>query len=395
MTVSMVADLLPDVDATQASYHLAQLHANAPGFASLSLLGNGRRERHGFTAITELTGLSEHATIVSSVIALQEVVDERWNVYTACSTFAAVPERGRGTRADVASVPGVWADLDVKPGVEGYFQTEAECQAYLDELLTPTLTIGSGSGGRHAYWLVHPDQRLDATNGQRLLLRWLDHLRAEAQGAVIENVHDTTRILRLAGTVRWPKDGADVVSMPRKVQILAAGPRYHVGELNDLATVAHETARAARDEARRARGEVEQRRRELLGERGLPLEILDHTVRRFNVLQDWAALLEPTGWTLFADVRDGAARCRYWTRPGKSVADGKSASTDYVSDDGVVANKMTIYTNDTALHDLWENAGQGDAHGLCSKYFYALKRLFDGSDEDLLRAIASGGGVLP
>lgn len=394
MVVSTVADLLPAVDVAQASYHLEALHAGAPGFMSLVLLGNGRRERHGFTSLTELRGVNDFNAVAHSAAALQEVVDERWNVYTACSSFREPPERGRGTRTDIASVPGVWCDLDVKPTVEGYFQTEAELLAYQATLLIPTLEIASGSGGRHLYWLTYPDQRLDAADGQELLVAWLDHLRMMAQGGVIENVHDTTRILRLAGTTRWPKTAGDVVEMPRRVELRSVGPRYHAAELKMLASAAHEAASEARNEARRSRSEAEERARVVLSERGLPMELYDVTVRTFNVRQDWAGLLEPTGWTLFSDQRGGAARCRYWTRPGKSISDGKSASTDYVTDDGVVTGRMTIYTNDKELHDLWENAGTGDSHGLCSKYGYALRRIFHGDETALLRAIAAGHGRL-
>jgi hypothetical protein len=394
MTVSTVADLLPPVDVAQASYHLAELHRGAPGFMSLVLLANGRRERHGFIAVEEAMRPVHATQVADSTAALQEVVDQRWNVYSACSTFRELPEKGRGTRNDVVSVPGVWADLDVKPGTEGYFQDEAECVYYMQRLLPPTLEIATGSGGRHLYWLVKPDERLDAVNGQTLLTWWLDFMRVEADGSMIENVHDTPRILRLAGTVRWPKENDQQVTMPRRVELLRTGPRYHVGELLDLASAAHEQMQAERDELQRRRNAEDLHRRQLLEDQGLPMTVFDNYVRRFNVIQDWEPLLLKAGWTLFSDQRGGPARCRYWVRPGKTMTDGKSASTDYVMDDGTVSSRMSIFSRDPSVISLWENSGTNDSRGICSKYWFARVNFYDGDDQALLNAIVQGSGVL-
>lgn len=395
LTMSLtVADLLPAVDAEQATRHLEQLHHDATGFLSLVLLSPPSRERHCFAATTELTLLTDHDMIARSAGELTDVVEAHWNVYTACSTFSNVPNRGRGTRADVASVPGVWTDLDVKPGTEGYFQSETELLTYAARLPTPTLEVASGSGGRHLYWLTK--QRQESDPGQSLLHAWLDFLRAEADGTVIENVHDTTRILRLAGTIRWPKVEDSQESRPAAVRLVRDdGPRYAAEELELLSSSAHGEAQAQRDHLREQRSLVDLERRRDLEGRGLDLQVYDYVVRHFNVIEDWARLLEPTGWTLFSDQRDGPARCRYWTRPGKTRADGKSASTDYVNDDGYVSNVMSIYSNDPEVADLRENATGSDAHGLCTKYHYALKRLYEDSDGALLHAIAAGNGKLP
>lgn len=388
MTTIPIRTLQPDVDIDQASQHLELLHGQAAGFASLVLLGNDRRERHCFFAVGELRDASDVAS--SSRDALQDVVDARWNVYTACSTFTSVPERGRGTRTDILSVPGVWADLDVKPDTEGYFATEDQVRDYIGRLPQPSLEIASGSGGRHVYWLTH--DRLNAAEGQELLTWWLDFLRSEANGAIIENVHDTTRILRLAGTVRWPKMN-DVMAMPRPVELLRIGPRYHVDELRLLARAAHLEQATCRDELRAHRVLAEQYRMFELQSRGLQPENYERVVRMFNLQQDWAGLLEPTGWTLHSDQRDGAARCRFWTRPGKRLEDGKSASTDFTAEDGTISRLLTLYSNDPALQDLRDDADD-DAVGIVSKWTYALKRLFDGDEVSLLRSVVAHNGSL-
>jgi hypothetical protein len=383
--------LQPAVDVAQASRHLEILHAGAPGFASIVLLGNDRRERHCFFPTADL--VDSPSTVDGSREALQDVVDARWNVYTALSTFAVVPEKGRGCRADVLGVPGVWTDLDVKPDVEGYFSNESQLLSYVDKHLPrPTIEVASGSGGRHLYWLTH--ERLEARDGQELLLAWLDFLRAEAGNHTIENVHDTTRVLRLAGTVRWPKVVDDVQPMPRPVVLVNEGPRYHVEELRLLTSDAHVAATAQRTEARARRTSADELRRRDLTSRGLEEANYERVVRLFNAQQDWAPLLEATGWTLHSDQRDGAARCRYWTRPGKATADGKSASTDFITADGTTSRLMTVYSNDPALHDIRDDAGGLDTVGTCTKWRYALARLFNNDEVTLLRAVVANRGRL-
>lgn len=389
MTSVAVAALRPHVDIEQASHYIEVLYRDAPGFGSLILLGNERRERHSFFEVTRL--IDDPLTSASSREALQDVVDQHWNVYASMATFGAIPEKGRGTRADVASVPGVWADLDVKPDTEGYFASESEVVAYQRFLPPPTFEIASGSGGRHLYWLTH--ERLDASRGQELLVSWLDFLRDAAAGKIIENVHDTTRILRVPGTVRWPKI-ADSVPMPRKVEIINEGPRYYADELLTLSSVAHDGAQRVRNALRRARIAAEESRRAELVSRGLRFESYERIVRTFRLQQDWAGLLENTGWTLHSDQRDGAARCRYWTRPGKSVADGKSAATDFVDKTGMVSHLMTLYSNDPILTDLRENDDELDAVGVVTKWRYALKRIYNGDEASLLRDVAKNGGRL-
>lgn len=396
MATTSVADLQPDVDVAQASRHLELLHQGAEGYVSLVLLGDDRRERHCFIPTKDLTNVTDGEVITASVTELQDIVNQRWNLYTACSVFNTPPERGRGTRTDVLSVPGVWADLDVKPGVEGYFQSESELLAFTTRFpLKPTLEVASGSGGRHLYWLLHPDQRLDPNPGQSLLTAWLDYLRVMARGHVIENVHDTTRILRLAGTVRWPKSkGGDSTPMPRRVTLVREGPRYHYGEIHDACWPAFQEANELRKQLRAEREDLERNRRMSLEQRGLALPKYDQIVWLFNAMEDWARILIPLGWQLFSDERDGAARCRYWTRPGKSISDGKSASTDFVNDDGTTTRVMVIYTNDPAVYDLWENQDSTEAHGITTKWHAALK-LYERDEGRLIRDVVTHNGQLP
>jgi hypothetical protein len=364
------------------------LHAEGSGFGSLILLGNGRRERHCFFSVAELR--DEPSSLNDSREALQDVVDNRWNVYTSLATFATTPAKGRGTRADVLEVPGVWADVDVKPDVEGYLCNESDVVAYVEKLPRPTLEVASGSGGRHLYWLTHT--RLEAHDGQKLLLAWLDFLRDVANGATVENVHDTTRILRLAGTVRWPKEADTVAPMPHRVELLREGPRYHADELRMLAQPAHDAARKMREEARAQRSRELTQRNKSLTPSGM--KYAAYYAGKFNKDQDWDTLLIRDGWTLHSDATSTVARCRFWTRPGKSIADGKSASTDFIDASGVTSQVMSIYTKDAALVNLWENADTHDGVGTCSKWRFALVRLYEGNEKQLIQDVMRHHGRL-
>lgn len=383
--------LMPLVDAEQATRHLRQLHLGAQGYLSLVLLG-ARGTRSCFAPVDILTQRAENPA--ASVEALQEVVDARWNVYTTCATFLEVPEKGRGNRENVAGLPGVWADLDVKPDTEGYFKTEADLLAFRARLLPPTLEVASGSGGRHLYWLVHPNQRLSADAGEQLLRRWRDYLLAQAGEWQLDHVQDVARILRLAGTTRWPRADEDV--LPRRVELLIdAGPRYHVENLEIESEVAWKEAEAIRAENRKASHADHAMRSAWLSQ--YPADMVtqyEQWVTMFNATQDWADLLESTGWTLHSDCRGNASRCRYWTRPGKSPADGKSASTDWIDHEGIVHTTMTIFTRDPGLADLFETV-TSTGQVTCDKWTYALRRVYDNDETMLLGDVVRNGGRLP
>jgi hypothetical protein len=153
-----VKDLLPELDVDQASRHIEMLHRNAAPDEWLSLvLLRHRSSQHAFTRIGDIRYVTRDDGTWGwhdSREALHDIVTDRWDLYTGCATLNAKPSKGRGARADVASVPGVWCDLDVRPGVESAFQSASEIDAYIAKLPEPTLTVASGSGGRHCYWLT-------------------------------------------------------------------------------------------------------------------------------------------------------------------------------------------------------------------------------------------------
>jgi hypothetical protein len=344
-TTRSVAELQPEVDVVQATRHLRELHAGAEGWLSLLLLDSNksRPPRYGFTEVQEL---ANHGDFTESKTALQEACDARWNVYTACSVFGSVPEHGRGRETDVISVPGVWADLDVKVGSPQHFQTESQLLDFAALLPKPTLDVSTGSGGHHLYWLFHSDERLNRDDGQRMLHKWRAYLMKQADGLAVDDVHDTTRVLRVAGTTRWPKL-EEAVQRPAHVILQDVGPRYPVANLE---LECHE-AWQEYVQVRRAR---------------LAKEAERVALRRDQNAQFGSLLVQ--------------------------TYEQKIASTDWVDDDGRLRSTMTIYTRDQALTDILE-VETVDGQFVCTKYTYAKIMMFGGDENELLREIKDSGVI--
>jgi hypothetical protein len=99
--------------------------------------------------------------------------------------------------------------------------------------------VGSGSGGLHAYWLL-PEPTEDVGRVEtleRLWIRYISHQASEALGREIkfDSVKDLARVLRLPGTVRWPKPKDPASVRPALVKLLDdQGPRYRLEDLDAL-----------------------------------------------------------------------------------------------------------------------------------------------------------------
>src|SRR5882757_597789 len=379
----------PHVDPEMASEHLQILHGSAQGLISLVLLGSEKRERHCFFSTDDI----EETSYEDSQHGLQDVAGEQWNIYIACSTFKERPEKGRGNRDNVLSIPGVWADLDVKPDTEGFFHSTEEIDRYMELLPQPTIEITTGSGGKHLYWLTPPDHPLSAIDGSKLLIQWRDFLLYEAQALSIDFVQDSARIMRLAGTLRWPKGTDDHIQTPRLVEIKKVGPRCDVKELRLISAFAHQKMTVLREQQHAERSAIVGKRHEEMENQGADLNLYKAAVGRFNALQDWGSLLEKTGWTLHSDERDKSAHCRFWIRPGKGLGASKSAATDFIYSDGIPFYGMTIYSNDPSMEDIIEEKDSSE-HDICSKWNYALKRLFNNDEADLYMTVVENGGTL-
>lgn len=326
----------------------------------------------------------------------------RWNMYVALSTFnrpEGMDKEGKPLWYQrqakyVQQVCGFFADLDVKPGVEGEFGTRAELEAFLAKLPAPSMLVDSGSGGAHAYWLT--TQRLPGGRATAKLLNgWHDYLQERAGAVVLDHVMEPARILRLAGTVRWTKPEELAAGWPAftRVQLrYSDGPRYPVEELAELCRDAFTRCEERRVRVRSEFNADRQQSIDDLARRGLDSGNRAYLEQQFNLRQDWAVLLERGGWTLVADGRDGSGHsrdCRSWRRPGLPETAHYSASTDWGE-----SHLMTLYSNDPAVAGLADPNIPSGRFRHTTKYRFALVALYGGDEAALLLDAHRSGGVL-
>jgi hypothetical protein len=403
-TAVRFTDLLPLVDTDQLVEHVETLHRGAAGAVCLVRMVANAGDRGAAHVWSELSPDAQPFSDVDRAIWEQCIAygAERWHFYVATATFNRPTEQTREGKQRwyarqskyVNGVAGFFADLDVKSGVAGHFQTRAELDRFLEKLPQPSLLVDTGSGGAHPYWLT--TERLPGgREGAKLLAGWHDFMQERAGGTTLDNVSEPARILRLAGTVRWSKRSEIDAGWPTFTRVVlryANGPRYPLEELAELCRPAlqrgDERRRAIREEFNAAR----ERSIADLERAGLERTSQEYIERRFNAEQDWGALLERAEWTLAADGRDGSGHanaCRYWRRPGLSAEAHGSASTDWGE-----SQLMTLYSNEPAVAALADPNVPTTRFRSTTKYRFALVALYGGDERALVLDIHRGGGTL-
>lgn len=387
-------DLIPRTDPEQARTFLEALFARTTGYVGLSLLPTGR-------AKYSINGFEQWET------ASQTLVDEhfwkfcednyaRWNAYAQVgSTLRKRPPKGeRGKQEDALELLGLFSDLDVKPG-NGTFRTRDELDRFMAELPEPTLLINTAGpdGGAHAYWLYDSPYHVPSWRERRELDGWFDYTSVVAarHERTVDHVQDYARILRVPGTVRWPRRTGELGQPDswKPVELVhEAGPRYRREELLELTEPHRSVAVERHRDSRTTYEDVRDSQLQWLANLGLGESARALLEARLNQLQDWKPLLEAAGWQLHSDKRHrpGSTACRYWTRPGKDTADGWSASTDYGE-----STVMFVYTDDPLVTPCL--VPQKDRFKrITTKYQFALHFLFAGDEARLVRAIHTGKG---
>lgn len=289
----------------------------------------------------------------------------KWNLYIAvCPIKEDVSLLRRGTEDNVSHVTGVWADIDVK---EKGFASQEEIFQFLYALeLQPSIVVGSGSGGVHAYWKLSPGEK----GNKELVERWWSYLDETAGTRSLDKVNDLTRILRLPGTVYFPKK--DSGSKVGVVEILyKLDNTYTVEEITRVSEAAfntkHEKRKKLISKDSNRRLDMEYFARELLPDnRWTMYKAISELEGYVNDQMSWAEILEPCGWTWMRTLRDGSNE---WARPGRSE---RSAVVDF--EDSPVMSLLSS-AEETGLADL------KDAHIPITKY-RALVRLHFGDDHE-------------
>lgn len=297
----------------------------------------------------------------------------KWNLYLGvCPVKESVSLTKRGTEANVSHVTGVWADIDIK---EKGFSSQEEIINFLYHSLAlrPTIVVGSGSGGIHAYWKLAPGEKGD----KELVERWWSYLDETAGERSIDKLVDLTRILRVPGSVYFPK--ADSGSKVGSVEILyKVEDTYTIKEITEISEEAYKTkierrVRLINKDANR-RMDMDSFARNVMGGVGgnkwRLLRAISELESYVNERITWAEILEPHGWTWQRTLSDGSNE---WARPGRNE---RSAVVDF--EDSPVMSLLSS-AEETGLADL------KDAHIPITKYRAMLRLQFgDDNEKDMV-----------
>lgn len=243
--VTLFGDLVhpTPIDAAQMLRHLQMLHGSGEGMGDvvLSFLSPHEPARQ-YGVDADFSDMSGADAMV------QPIVDAGFGAYVSVNRFQKDRSAGQNSRhkRDVSVVTGVVADLDVKLGA---LQSTAEVDQLLSVVPSPTLVVGSGSGGAHAYWLFDQPNG-DTARAQKLARGWLSCVQETARTLFerpvkLDSVADLSRVLRLAGTWRHPKQG-EMLPVQPVVLRWVDGPRYTIDQIEQMIPASSMVAPVAR-----------------------------------------------------------------------------------------------------------------------------------------------------
>lgn len=331
---------------------------------------------------TEKTG--RHDTLSQSMLASEfaKLDDEalegmifsedgsKWNLYFGvCPVIEDVDYNKRGTEDNISYVTGVWADIDVKD--KGFASQEEIIHFLFGLALQPTIVVGSGSGGVHAYWKL-----VDGEKGDKELVdRWWSYLDEAAGERKIDKLIDLTRILRMPGSVYFPKADSKTSKVGAVEILYKIDSKYTIEEIYKVSAEAfstkHERRKTLITKDANARLDMAMFAGDLLagvgGNQWRLYRALSEVESYVNDHMSWAEILEPHGWTWQRTLRDGSNE---WARPGR---DERSAVVDY--EDSPVMSLLSS-ADETGLADL------KDAGIPLTKYRVLWRLKFNDQDDD-------------
>ena len=156
---------------------------------------------------------------------------------------AKLTSKTRVTSANVAGIPGLWADIDVagpvhkKPNLPETIEAAREVLAQLP--FAPTILVHSGHG-LQAWWLFSSlwmfQSEEERYQAQALARWWHGELAAlfHEKGWTLDTTHDLARVMRLPGTYNNKAERVPVAVLS------SDGPRVSRQELLDLVPMTEE-----------------------------------------------------------------------------------------------------------------------------------------------------------
>lgn len=286
------------------------------------------------------------ADILYSLATEPVPLDLYVNVGTPRQELGGIYKRAK--EEDLARVIGIVGDFDVKVGS---FDSTQSILDFLSKLpLPPTMVVESGSGGVHAWWKIRHNQPVPTILGKEVGERWwayLNKVSTEDYRAQIDKISDTARMLRLPGTIHWPRPGSNGVPSSVKL-VMCDGPEYTIKQILDASGKAWEERLASRARTREADRKLHLDAQEyasmVSGGRWEQMIAVSSVEQWFTENVAWESILAPAGWTF---TRQGAEGRQEWARPGR---DDKSAVVGWDESPDVMSLLST--SHDTGLLDL-------------------------------------------
>lgn len=311
--------LLVESDGTEAAEFLDAWHGNSNDLVQIVKMLPGVPRPRTLTVRKNdcASTLREHG--------LDELIyshDQIWNLYHSVCFVKSVPEGNkRGGKDNVLNVPGVFLDLDVGKGKS--FTSHRQIMDWIETLpVAASILVDTGSGGVQAYWrfpeLVDPDEM------NRLGERWHNYAQSVApDGVWIDAVYTNEHLMRLPGSIRWPKKPDERPSRARLLRV--SNSVVDPVRIENLAASAWEARVQARKDSRDRIQRAQLESLELAGEnQWMRMYITSQLPEHFNENHSWDEILKPLGWVWLDRDADGRS---LWARPGGDTS--KSATTDW------------------------------------------------------------------
>lgn len=288
--------------------------------------------------------------VLSSMCNEPVPLDMYVNVGSPRSQLKSMNSRVR--ESDLDHVIGVIGDFDVK---DSGFKDTAQIIRYLNSLeLKPTIIVESGSGGVHAWWKFIIDSsigQVDVKYGKEISARWWTYLNKIAQrdySATVDKLVDTARMMRLPGTIHWPRYGSDSFASPVSL-IIADGPSHTPTSMLEVSASAwserNVKVKSIRDHDRSMQLNTTEYASLLGGSKWGQRLAIAGVEDYFQEKISWEGILAPAGWSY---VRTDSQGRDEWARPGRSGE--KSACVNWEGSPNVMSLLST--SHDTNLLDL-------------------------------------------
>lgn len=320
----------PGIDLDVVSHWLSWLHGDSNGLIHVCATDNWA---------------GQVCESIEEAVGYVKVMDlnQKSGIYVRATTIKSKLKPGsRGSEKDTACLPALWADLDIAgPGhaqnIRNDFPLppdEESARRIISNscLPEPTVWIHSG-GGLYPWWMLRDTYCIndedDLSRVRYLSRSWheiIAHSARELDLFYGTEVADLARVLRIAGTVN-----RKVPDNPRMCQISdgGSGLLYSFVELFE-----------AMEECKRSIPAPEPLPRLLPvpvggGDEG------DRPGDAYNQSVEWEDILVPEGWQLHHRIGSTI----YWTRPGKTLREGYSATTGRATD----ADRLYVFSSSTPL----------------------------------------------